>query len=713
MVLRRKRLMLRCSACLLAWIAGGWGLSFYHARASAAGGPLHDERAAWTLSNAALSLKIHHLADGSLEIASFRERAALREWCDAGADLFRIEGTAGARRFSLSARDRWRVLEARPTRQVGVRALELRLRSETAPLQVILRWRLERGSGPLVFSYSVAALDQPVTITRADSLSFPVRLLPGPAVLHWVRKGRAQKDGLRKEQQELEPGVLHSLACSPTTPGKDDEIVPWLLVENGGGGWYFGWAFSGLGRFSVRRSDAQVTVAGGLDTTDFRHDLRPGEPLAVPPVLIGAYPGAVDDGLAGLHAFLRDRWMPTSPDARFPLVQYNTWTALGATVNQENVLAQMLAARDLGAELFHLDAGWYRVVGDWRADAARFPHGLQYLSDRAHRLGMKFGLWVAWTQAGPRLLRGHPAWLVSPEIDPEAFRPNPFASATLCLGHRPVREWLKRELDRIVRDYRLDYLEFDNSMIESCHRADHTHQPGDGAYAATLGLYEVLDWLRARHPRLILEDCCGGGNILDYGILRHTHLASLSDLYAPADNRRCVYGATYPFPASFAESYMAAGVEGILEHCRSCMMGLWSISADTARWSATQRAECRQEIARYKTVIRPLLRTGQVRHVLRQAGWGKGWDGLAFDRPDAGAGVLFAFRRPDEPPAGSVPAAAALRSRRPAASYHLRVAGEPREETRTAAELAAQGIPVTFASGAGSALVSWQAAAGR
>src|SRR5262249_29618284 len=153
------------------------------------------------------------------------------------------------------------------------------------------------------------------------------------------------------------------------------------------------------------------------------------------------------------------------------------------------------------------------------------------------------------------LLRHHPDWLVKPAIDPAAFHPNPMASATLCLGHRPCREWGKRELDRIVREYDLDYLEFDNSMIEECRRADRAHQAGAGSAACAVGLYEVPDWPPARHPQLILEDCCGGGNLLDYGILRRTPLASLSDLYGPADNRRATYGATFPFPATVCESY--------------------------------------------------------------------------------------------------------------------------------------------------------------
>ena len=50
--------------------------------------------------------------------------------------------------------------------------------------------------------------------------------------------------------------------------------------------------------------------------------------------------------------------------------------------------------------MFHLDAGWFRDVGDWRANLAKFPHGIASVADFAHQHGLKFGLWLDWTQAG-------------------------------------------------------------------------------------------------------------------------------------------------------------------------------------------------------------------------------------------------------------------------------------------------------------------------
>src|SRR5216110_1108565 len=40
------------------------------------------------------------------------------------------------------------------------------------------------------------------------------------------------------------------------------------------------------------------------------------------------------------------------------------------------------------------------IFRDWYSNLGKFPHGIDGLSDYAHRAGLKFGLWVDWTQAG-------------------------------------------------------------------------------------------------------------------------------------------------------------------------------------------------------------------------------------------------------------------------------------------------------------------------
>jgi hypothetical protein len=698
-----------------ALLACVWFLADGHIRAAATGPAHRAEVRGWSIRNEAISVRVSQFENGRMAMSLASSQGKGRRWSPADNEIIRIDGVHEGRSFALTGSSAWRILAASRRQEGRAWTLTLRLRSQVAPIVATLRWRLEPGYAPLEFGYTLElprdhAITQPVLITRADSISMTLLLDGSPAVLHWVEKGRADPTGLRLNQLRLERGGLQSLLCSPGKEREIQESVPWMAIQNGDGGWFMGWAFSAHGRFDVSRSSNQVSVRGGLEPGFFRHQLQGGEKFEVPSCLIGLYQATLDDGLADLHDFLRQHWMPASNDPRSPRVHYNTWYAFQREIDEKTVLTQMAAAHDLGAELFHLDAGWYRAVGDWRPNPRQFPHGLRFLADRAHRLGMQFGLWVAWSQVGPSLLREHPDWLVRRDVDLSTYRSEPLTSLTLCLGHRPCREWMKRELDRIVREYDLDYLEFDGSMIEVCRRADHTHQSGDGEYAATRGLYEVLDWLRARHPQVRIEDCSDGGHMLDYGLLRRTDVMSLTDLQYPFDNRRAVYGATFPFPAQACEAYMSYAPGDPLTQMRSAMMGLWSISEDVTRWRPDRRELCRREVERYKRDIRPLIREGHVRHVLRQVGGYAGWDGMAFESRDGSRGVLFAFQGSLDDPEGSVTLAGHMRKVEPHTAYLLRSPDEARERTLTGAQMMAEGIPFAFEGRRHSGVVSWDRA---
>ena len=41
---------------------------------------------------------------------------------------------------------------------------------------------------------------------------------------------------------------------------------------------------------------------------------------------------------------------------------------------------------ELGLEMFHIDAGWFRGVGDWYPHPQKFPHGLAPIADEPTRV---------------------------------------------------------------------------------------------------------------------------------------------------------------------------------------------------------------------------------------------------------------------------------------------------------------------------------------
>src|SRR5262249_50252053 len=153
-------------------------------------------------------------------------------------------------------------------------------------------------------------------------------------------------------------------------------------------------------------------------------------------------------------------------DARYPYLVLNSW-GTGMAIKEWLGQRMLREAPELGFGRFHVDAGWFGGVGDWEADPQKFPQGIAARADEAHQNGLKFGLWVDWTQAGesqqPGALRIDDAatrdWIVADP--PNGWRPEPFKGMTVDLGVPAVAKWARRQTDRIVRENHLDMLEHD------------------------------------------------------------------------------------------------------------------------------------------------------------------------------------------------------------------------------------------------------------
>ena len=158
-----------------------------------------------------------------------------------------------------------------------------------------------------------------------------------------------------------------------------------------------------------------LQVTGGLAADHFEEVVLAGRTLRAPTGYFGPYTGQLrtTPPISGTTFSLNTH--PSPPlTGTLPRLTTTPGTSLGLAVDEASCMRELRAAADLGADVFHLDAGWYRAPGDWRPDPKRFPHGLRPLVEEAHRRGMKFGLWVAFTQISEPLLKQHPDWVTTP-----------------------------------------------------------------------------------------------------------------------------------------------------------------------------------------------------------------------------------------------------------------------------------------------------------
>jgi hypothetical protein len=548
-------------------------------------------------------------------------------------------------------------------------------------------WEARAAFGPVEHRVVIENLSgSELWLPMVDSLSLNWKTSASTSIQEfYVEKGANTPSAQGTHREQVIEGYRwtgRSSTYAHPIDGEAREIIPAEFVypdSESDTGWYAGIEFSGRTRIHLERHGESLTTVLGLDPEPgpYRTRLVAGGKFETPEVFLGSFHGGPDGAGNQLRPWVRtvlgnpQAWK----DPQYPLTVNNSWGS-GMQVDEALALRMIAESKELGLEMFHVDAGWFRGVGDWYPDARKFPHGLTAIADEAHRQGLRFGIWVDWTQAGldtnPGALNVREPkvrdWLVNDL--PPGWKPEEFKGQTIDLGAPAAKEYAGKEVKRIVEDYHLDMLEHDGYLVaEGCTRDDHPHAPPnrsslhlshdsgfdfsigsnstDVSYHAVRAYYDIYSQLRREHPGLLLEICNDGGRMVDFGSAAHGDYFSITDSYDPLSNRRAFYDASYVLPTAMLESYVEKWPVPTLDNfrymLRSGMMGWTTIMLDTTQWSSDQHSAAKEAIALYKQRLRPLIRDARLYHISKRPD-GVHWDGMEYMDPVHGNGVVFAFR---------------------------------------------------------------------
>jgi hypothetical protein len=580
----------------------------------------------------------------------------------------------------------------RASTRFGTKQVQVVYRNESPKLKLVWSWTARAQQGPIEHIVVIENLSSDaVWLTLQPGFQFDWTVEPGaPLERFWVEKGADTPSAQGTHLDPLREGdTWQGFSSTYARPiaNQPREMIPYVLVEEPGGarrGWYLGIEFSGRTQIALRREKSSLRGSAGLNPEPgpLRTRLLPGATFDAPPVFIGTFKGGPDGAGNVLRRWVREvlNNPVTLRDPSYPMIVVNSWGS-GMAVSDALARRMIVDSAQLGVEMFHLDAGWFRDVGDWHAHPEKFPQGIASVADFAHQHGLEFGLWADWAQAGMSTQPGalnvnDPAtrsWLITDPPTGWQHR-EPFKGITIDIGLPAAREWATAELERMISEYRLDMLEHDGYLVaQGSSRTDHPAADAkprvyedsgylwadgsnstDVSYHATRAYYQIYDGIRARHPGLLLEVCNDGGRMVDFGSAAHGDYFSITDTYDPLSNRRAFHDASYVLPAAMLESYVAdwptSNIAGFRYQLRSGMLGWFSLMLDPSRWSAAQRAEARIQLSLYKSALRPLIRIADLYHVSNHPD-GVHWDGIEYYSAPSGRGVLYAFRgsATDEP----------------------------------------------------------------
>ncbi len=401
--------------------------------------------------------------------------------------------------------------------------------------------------------------------------------------------------------------------------------------------------FAGSAGFGEQQGDVwglQLAWSGNYELaaeqlTDGRRHIQAGELLSPGEVVLapgGTYRSpevviaASDEGLSStsqrFHRHVRHHHPLSGPRK----VILNTWEAVYFDHDLDTLSDLAAAASEVGVERFVLDDGWFgsrrddtKGLGDWWVSPDVWPEGLHPIVDLVTGYGMEFGLWVEPEMVNPdsELYRAHPDWtLTTPGYEPVLGR----NQLVLDLGRKVVQDYLYDQISSLLDEYDISYLKWDmnRDVIQGshCETAEDPGRPGTSGHV--VGLYTLLDRLRAAYPRVEIESCASGGGRVDLEMLRRTDRVWTSDCNDALERQAIQRGFTMLFPPEVMGAHIGPHIAHTTHRAQNlgfrmatAIFGALGIEWNLLSATASERDEVAGAIALYKR-LRPLLHEGDV-----------------------------------------------------------------------------------------------------
>ena len=463
---------------------------------------------------------------------------------------------------------------------------------------------------------------------------------------------------------------MNRLTLSSVGGYPSSSSMPFFFVENetAGGGIYvaIGWTGNWKATIEADSSDHSLRIRGGMPEIHIK--LRPGEEISGPTVLLGCYRGRLADGANALRRLIRHAYTPSV--AGRPLVapiMYTTWFHVGAELDEKMARALVDAAAEIGQEIFEVDAGWYKgtpyspysdmrntwpaishPLGNWELgeERSRFPSGLGDLAQYVRSKGMQFGLWFELERVGPDslLAQQHPDWIVQ---HGDGWRMADF-------GNPEVQEYFSKILDRYIRTLQLAYIRWDCNLhdIDAFWTSqDGPNRRGISEIRHIEGIRRVEQFVRDRHPEVILESCASGGRRVDLATLGNRHTTWISDATAGASIIRFhLEGLNHILPGS-RQLVAFAPAERVFAKpdfvfpdidCQCCFAGAFGTAGKLHLWPEAMKQRMREHVEVYKKLRRYLAEDFYL--LIPQSQTLNTWAGWQFHDPQAHEGFVQVFR---------------------------------------------------------------------
>lgn len=368
----------------------------------------------------------------------------------------------------------------------------------------------------------------------------------------------------------------------------------------------------------------------GINDENSEYKLAKGETFTTP-VLALTY---TDKGLSGasrnFHRWARAHRLANGNTPRKILL--NSWEGVYFNINEEGMAQMMKDIKEMGGELFVMDDGWFgdkyprnndsSSLGDWTVDTRKLPNGIGGLINEADRQGIKFGIWLEpeMTNTVSELYEKHPDWVIKAS-NRDVVTGRGGTQLVLDMGNPKVQDFAFNLVDQLMTKYpQIDYIKWDANMPVSSHGSQYLSADKQSHLyiAYHQGLEKVMQRIRAKYPKLTIQECASGGGRANYGLLPYFDEFWTSDNTDALQRIYMQWGTSYFFPAIAMGSHISAVPNHTVFRTTPlkfridvAMSGRLGMEIQPKNMTDEEKDQCRRAIADYKT-IRNTVQMGDI-----------------------------------------------------------------------------------------------------
>lgn len=319
----------------------------------------------------------------------------------------------------------------------------------------------------------------------------------------------------------------------------------------------FNLVYSGNFKYSIFSDYTNTTrISWGINDYDFNWILEPENIFVTPQAVISYSKNGIDEMSHNFHSLIKENLIQYKKEADYKSILFNSWEGCTFNFSTKSIKDYATAAKEIGAELFVVDDGWFghrnddhSSLGDWFVNENKV--NLKEVEIHVHSLGMKFGLWFEpeMISFDSDLFKKHPEYAVG------LYREHPILQRSqlmLDLTNDEVIDNICCQMVRILDSIKIDYIKWDMNRDIKEHfieRLGKNHQ-GEMLHKYVLGYYKLIGKICKKYPDIMIEGCASGGGRFDLGTLYYCPQIWASDISKPSTRMFINFNTSLGYPLS-------------------------------------------------------------------------------------------------------------------------------------------------------------------